>query len=83
MWNKVFLLVLDDRGAPLRNCINSYRKRYNIDKKREVNIRVIIDNGGYTGDELSDVTINDKLVVISHADSRYLRVQKLGLISPF
>ncbi|MBS9009121.1 hypothetical protein KEQ57_23195 [Escherichia coli] len=83
MWNKVFLLVLDDRGAPLRNCINSYRKRYNIDKKREVNIRVIIDNGGYTGDELSDVTIDDKLIVISHADARYLRVQKLGLISPF
>ncbi|EFJ9081885.1 hypothetical protein AVS20_004656, partial [Escherichia coli] len=55
MWNKVFLLVLDDRGAPLRNCINSYRKRYNIDKKRVVNIKVIIDNGGYTGDELSDV----------------------------
>ncbi|MDI0511072.1 hypothetical protein NEO12_25850, partial [Escherichia coli] len=49
MWNKVFLLVLDDRGVPLRNCINSYKRRYNIDNKRTINIRTIIDNGGYTG----------------------------------
>ncbi len=49
MWNKVFLLDLDDRGVPLRNCINSYKRRYNIDNKRTINIRTIIDNGGYTG----------------------------------
>lgn len=83
MWNKVFLLVLSDGDAPLRSCINSYKRRYNIDNKREINIRKIIDNGGYTGNELSDVTISDKLIVISHADAKYLSVQRLGLISPF
>ncbi|EHR8377115.1 hypothetical protein K5Z09_004566 [Escherichia coli] len=83
MWNKVYLLVLDDRGAPLRDCIRSYKRRYNIDNTSEVNIRNVIDNGGCTGNELSGVTINDKLIVISHSDSRYLRAQKLGFLSPF
>lgn len=31
MWNKVFLLVLDDRGPVLRDSVKSYRKRYNIE----------------------------------------------------
>ncbi|EEU9882924.1 hypothetical protein EZF51_004796, partial [Escherichia coli] len=83
MWSKVFLLVLDDRGAALRDTVKSYRKRYNIDSNKEVNIREVIDNGGCTGKELSDVTIDDKLIVIAHADARYLRAQKIGLMSPF
>ncbi|HBA6820975.1 TPA: hypothetical protein J1W43_004730 [Escherichia coli] len=83
MWSKVFLLVLDDRGAALRDSVKSYRKRYNIDSNREVNIREVIVNGGCTGKEFSDVTIDDKLIVIAHADARYLRAQKIGLMSPF
>lgn len=83
MWNKVFLLVLDDRGPVLRDSVKSYCKRYNIDNNRVVNIREVIDNGGCTGKELSDVTIDDKLIVIAHADARYLRAQKLGLMPPF
>lgn len=42
-----------------------------------VNIREVIDNEGCTGKELSGVTIDDKLIVIAHADARYLRAQKL------
>ncbi|ENF3520427.1 hypothetical protein ACX1HT_22225 [Yersinia enterocolitica] len=83
MWNKVFLLVLDDRGTPLKSCIKAYTKRYNINSKNIINIRVINENGGFTGKELSNVTIDDKLIVISHADSKFLRAPGIGLISPF
>ncbi len=57
MWSKVFLLVLDDRGAALRDSVKSYRKRYNIDSNREVNIREVIDNGGCTGKNVFQMSL--------------------------
>lgn len=83
MWNNVFLLVLDDRGVPLKSCIRAYKRRYNINDDKVINIRQILERGGVSGKELINVTINDKLIVISHADAEYLRAPGIGLITPF
>lgn len=81
MWNNVFILALDDRGAPLKSCLMAYQKRYNVSLKNIINFRFIYDK--ITGHELSDVTINDKLIVISHADPKYLKCFGRGLMTPF
>ncbi len=83
MWNNIYLLILDERDSVLKHCTRSYINRYNIKECNIIRIRNIIEQGGIYGNELSCVTINDRMIVIGHAEPLFIRCQGRGNLSPF
>lgn len=82
MWVDVYLLILDNRGIAMRSIIRACRKRYQL---KDCNIITLTRKSRFeiTGQELANLSLHSKLIIVSHGDENTLRTSFQGLINHF
>lgn len=80
MVDQCAILILDDRDAALRACIRACRRKYRNARTLIINI-----NNDYEikGDELSTLTLDSKLIIISHGSKMGCGSSSFGYLHAF
>ncbi|ENZ9959722.1 hypothetical protein ACFLJF_005384 [Salmonella enterica] len=80
MFDKCIILVLDDRSIAIRRCIDLCVKRY---RNMECDVIYLKTKSNITADKLSNLTVNSKLIIISHSDQYQCFSSIFGYLRPY